>query len=394
MNILVITPLYYIEGRPNIFHDTECIHYLIKPWAKDHNVIVIDVYFESLRNVKRYISSAEREYRKGYSFTIDDVKVGFIEVFKPYKQGSRLTYYEKKRVSNFIMRFTNDNDFIPDLIITHIPISVINVVKEIFPGIPKYAVLHSTDKQYWYRRKKETDAVRRTFDGFYARSKTLFDFFEKQGLRNLSKESLYSGGKKADVKENKKEGCIGLVYAGKFIPRKHVEIIIEALSELKDEKYMFEIYGDGPEREKLVRLANEKLKPGTYSFKGSVDREQVLTAMSRNDFFVMVSENECFGLTYVEAMINGCIPIGSKGEGIDGIIIDGETGFLVDVNSVESLRQVFMKCFHLSDTEKKEMLRRMEEASEKYSEKQAGIHYLDTIMGDHMRNIGNSVRSI
>ena len=391
MNILVITPLYFIEGRPNVFHDSNAVHYLIKPWAKEHRVIVIDIYFESLRNVGRYLSKVERDYRKGYSFTADDVLVGLIEVIKPYKQGSRLVFYEKKRVKKFIEQFTNDVAFVPDLIITHIPISVINVVKDIFPDTPKYAVLHDTDKRDWKRRKKETEAVRRTFDCFYARSKWLINFFDDQGLNNLSREVIYSGGKKANIEECKKKEIVGFIYAGKLIPVKHVDIIIEALSSFND-KYSFEleIYGDGPEKDNLIRLAEEKLKPGTYCFYGHVDRGQLMTAMSRNDFFVMVSERECFGLTYVEAMVNSCIPIACKGEGIDGIIIDGETGFLADPNNVDSLRQILKKCFELTNEDKCEMLGKIKNISDKYSEEQAGYHYLNTILGDYSKKYGRA----
>ena len=42
MNILVITPLYYIQGRPNLLHDTSAIHYLIRPWAAEYNVLVVN----------------------------------------------------------------------------------------------------------------------------------------------------------------------------------------------------------------------------------------------------------------------------------------------------------------------------------------------------------------
>ena len=34
----------------------------------------------------------------------------------------------------------------------------------------------------------------------------------------------------------------------------------------------------------------------------------------------MVSSPETFGLVYIEAMAKGCITIGSKGEGIDGVM--------------------------------------------------------------------------
>ena len=380
MNILVITPLYYIEGRPQLFHDTSAIHYLIRPWAEKHKVLVLDIYFESLRKIMRYASAEERRFRKGYSYTVDGVPVALIEVMKPYKQGSRITDHEKKRVKSFIEKVTAERAFDPDIIVAHLPTTVINVVKEIFPNIRKMAVLHTTDRQNWYRRTSETAAVRQTFDAFYARSEDLRFFFEQQQLSGLSAEIIYSGGKKAAHALERTDHNIGIMYAGKLIPRKHVDVIIEALATIRD-RYAFhlEIYGDGVERSRLEQLAEDRLYPGSYSFMGMVDHEAVLSAMTKNDFFVMVSEDESFGLTYVEAMVNGCIPIGSVGEGIDGIIQHGVNGYLTRANSITGLAEQFEECFRLQGEEKERLLVRMEESASKYSEESAGMHYLEII---------------
>ncbi|WP_026496519.1 glycosyltransferase family 4 protein [Butyrivibrio sp. WCD3002] len=386
MNILVITPLYYIEGRPKLYHDTSSIHYLVREWVKKHNVLVVDVYFETLRRIGRYISSEERNFRKGYKYEIDGVRVGLIEVMRPFKQGSRLSRYEKNRVIKYINKFTADNSFKPDMIVTHIPITVVNAVAEVFCDIPKIAVLHSTDRRYWSRNKSESKKVRQTFDAFFARSKDIRDFFDEQQLEGLKHELIYSGGKKADSTGQKSSDRISIMYAGKLIPQKHVEVVIEALSLLKEKyDFRFEIYGDGTEMQSLRELAGQRLDESDYFFAGSVEREKILSAMSRNDFFVMVSENECFGLTYVEAMINDCIPIGSKGEGIDGVIVDGYNGFLVRTNEVIELTDCLDKCFSMKSEEKNVILKNIAESKKAFSEEGAGNNYLTLIEAEYKR---------
>lgn len=385
MNILVITPLYYIQGRPNLLHDTSAIHYLIRPWAAEYNVLVVNVYFESLRKIKRYISKEERTLRKGYEYTVDGVKVGMIEVLKPYKQRSRLTVYEAMRVKRYIKEFADRNSFLPDIIVTHIPITVINAVCDIYPNVPKYAVLHTTDRTEWKRNKRETQRVRDTFDAFFVRSKNLYDFFKNQELKRLRDEILFSGGKKADGIIPKRHENVGLMYAGKLIAQKNVDIIIKALSFLEGKyKFVFEIYGDGSEREKLQELARKSLSSNSYRFMGKVSHEEVLNAMARNDFFVMVSKNECFGLTYVEAMVNNCIPIGTTGEGIDGIIKDGINGFLVKADDVEALKEKLEECFKLSDICKREIEHSICECSKTYSEESAARHYLKSFIDEYI----------
>ena len=59
--------------------------------------------------------------------------------------------------------------------------------------------------------------------------------------------------------------------------------------------------------------------------------------MQMSECFIMVSKNETFGLVYLEAMLQGCIVVASKNEGIDGIIIHGENGFLCNAGDVNEL---------------------------------------------------------
>ena len=50
------------------------------------------------------------------------------------------------------------------------------------------------------------------------------------------------------------------------------------------------------------------------------------------------SVNEAFGLVYFEAMSQGCVPIGLRGEGADGHILNGKEGLLIDEASPLNLK--------------------------------------------------------
>ena len=57
--------------------------------------------------------------------------------------------------------------------------------------------------------------------------------------------------------------------------------------------------------------------------------------MRESDIFILPSENETFGMVYLEAMASGCITVCRKDDGIDGIIKDGFNGFVcTDVKEV------------------------------------------------------------
>lgn len=51
----------------------------------------------------------------------------------------------------------------------------------------------------------------------------------------------------------------------------------------------------------------------------------------------MVSNNETFGMVYLEAMLAGCLTIASEKGGIDGVIVDGVNGFLSKQGDVDAL---------------------------------------------------------
>jgi glycosyltransferase involved in cell wall biosynthesis len=74
--------------------------------------------------------------------------------------------------------------------------------------------------------------------------------------------------------------------------------------------------------------------------------------ISNADYFVMVSKKEAFGLVYLEAMGKGLISIGTKGQGIDGVIRDAENGFLCESQNPEMLSEKIKKLVALPIDEK------------------------------------------
>jgi len=114
------------------------------------------------------------------------------------------------------------------------------------------------------------------------------------------------------------------------------------------------IVGDGPERHKLEQLASNLSLEEHVEFIGQLSHEQVMEYMSICDVFSMPSWQETFGLVYVEAMAHGKPVVGVQGQGVDGIVTHGETGFLVKPRDVDSLVQALD--FLLSNPEKAKIM--------------------------------------
>ncbi|MDY4104991.1 MAG: glycosyltransferase, partial [Oscillospiraceae bacterium] len=85
-----------------------------------------------------------------------------------------------------------------------------------------------------------------------------------------------------------------------------------------------------------------------------------------------------FGLTYLEAMACGCYTIGSRGEGIDGVLVDGENGVLVTPGSVEEMAAALDR--HFTDREAvTAMQRRAVETANGLTEEKVAQMLLDDV---------------
>ena len=75
-------------------------------------------------------------------------------------------------------------------------------------------------------------------------------------------------------------------------------------------------------------------------FLGAKERSDVFNCYKEYDSLVLIS-HETFGMVYVEAMSQACIPIGVLNDGIDGVVEDYRNGFLVELNNYKQLSNLF-----------------------------------------------------
>ncbi len=377
MNILIFTPMYCLDGKRDLVHDSSAIHYLVRPWAKENNVLVVYVYYNSIKCIHRYLKYENRLYKNGYYYEVDSVKVGIIEIQKWPKQKPHLFQYQAKKVMQFTREFAKKNDFYPDIIVSHIPFSTIGAVSELYRDVRKIAVLHNTDKVVWYKYKRERDLEKRCFNSFYVRSKVLLDFFRDEKLQNLKNDIVYSGVPFVNYeKRQRNKDRIDIVYAGKLIQQKNIDITIRALSLIKHRyKFFFHVLGEGKLRKRLELLAKKELQPDTYRFYGRLSRNETMQFFLNMDVFIMASLNETFGLTYLEAMMCGCVPVGSRNEGIDGVIIDGENGFLVEPGNIDQLAEVIETIINMKERDRLHIAQCARNTAQKFNEKDMGDKY-------------------
>jgi len=128
-----------------------------------------------------------------------------------------------------------------------------------------------------------------------------------------------------------------LLYVGRLVAFKRVDVLIEALRRLSTKRsdVGLVIVGDGPERERLRRLAQGM--PYVY-FAGFQDQSDLPKYYGVADIFVLPSVCEPWGLVVNEAMASGLpvIAAGKVGAARD-LIIEGDNGDLVPENDPVAL---------------------------------------------------------
>lgn len=127
-----------------------------------------------------------------------------------------------------------------------------------------------------------------------------------------------------------------LVTAGRLVPWKHMDSVIDAVAEIPHASLT--IVGGGPLQAELVRYASEKL-PGRAILTGMLSHQDTLATMQSADAFVLNSSYEGLSHLLIEALMLGVPTIATRVGGNPELITDGENGVLVPVGDTQALTQ-------------------------------------------------------
>ena len=181
----------------------------------------------------------------------------------------------------------------------------------------------------------------------------------------------------------KKDGLFKIIYVGRLVKYKRLDAVIEALAiSFKDVNYRIDIIGEGDEKENLMQLAKALGVSERVCFHGRIPRDEVQSKLRESDCFVMISENEVFGLAYLEAMAAGCITIASIGGGVDGIIESGKNGYLSVQGNSEKLGELLKTINSLSILDVERIRENAIETVRSFTDSKVAEKYLQDIVID------------
>lgn len=372
MKILFVTDLYPIEKGETTTPLT--LHNFVKEWIKlGHEVDVIKPNFllNSFLREKKF-------YETGF-YKFDDINILNINYFSPF-------WFDisKKIPENIDLKSY-------DAIIAHMPSGIIfanRLLNETGIYVPLICGIHCSDIEVltnpiygFYFKKQLKDAYKRA-KKIACRSHVLQKRFSKLMPDCAEKTFVAPSGfvtkcKVQSAKYNCEKSCLQdnetikkttVLTCANLIKRKNIDKLVLAVKDLSI--FELKIIGDGKELKHLKKNASSNV-----NFLGRLPHEKVIEKMEKSDIFILPSVNETFGMVYLEAMASGCVTVCTKNDGIDGIIKDGENGFLTGP-TVEGIKETLLR---IKDYDLEKIIQNSLETVKEYTPEICAKNYLDNI---------------
>lgn len=140
----------------------------------------------------------------------------------------------------------------------------------------------------------------------------------------------------ANVKKTITPGL--LVGIGRVSPNKGIDRLIHAVAEVRKTRSDVQLIWAGPDEEgridQLRKLAEKAGVGDSVKFTGRVEATELERLLSRANLFVSGASYEGYGLSTIEAMSSGTVPVVTRVGIHPQVIRNGKTGFLVDGDAV------------------------------------------------------------
>jgi len=152
---------------------------------------------------------------------------------------------------------------------------------------------------------------------------------EQEFIKEANQEEI------AKIKNQYKDKKI-IFFVGRLVAAKNLLFLTEVAKLLarKRKDFVLLIAGEGEEKEKIANFINNNYLDEVIFLLGIKTHEELLNYFKDSYLHVLLSTNESFGKTIIEAGLAGLATLASKTLGASFIIQDKNTGWLVDINDL------------------------------------------------------------
>lgn len=200
--------------------------------------------------------------------------------------------------------------------------------------------------------EKETLAYSK-FDSIITVSKTVKESFKEIYGQSEKVVTIYNPIDIHDIKQKGKENIDGynknvmnLVTAGRLVPQKGYDILLQIVTRLKNEgyKFMLRILGEGADWKELLRYKEQNELQGYVELMGF--KKNPYPYIANSDLFVCSSRSEGYSLVIAESLVLGIPVLSTYCSGPNELLDEGKYGRLVKNDDdgkglYEGLKQFF-----------------------------------------------------
>lgn len=204
-----------------------------------------------------------------------------------------------------------------------------------------------------------------------------------EGISRLS-PGFYSAAKVAEftrfVPGKTAEGVLRLYAAGNLGGQKCIALALLALSRVKRQgvRFRYHLGASGPEIPHLKKLAARLGLTDEIIFGGAMSREDYQQELGKTHIYLLPSMRETVGLTMLEAMMAGCVPIVADNGG-PRFTVSEDCGYRIRVSSPNRMADEIAKIIVAIERDRKIILEKGQMASKRVATLHTEDHYRETV---------------
>jgi len=213
-------------------------------------------------------------------------------------------------------------------------------------GKPIAVTIHDVYRDMWARRDGFRADLMSVFEGVllglpYSRIITVSNSTRRKlissGVPRQKIDVVYNGVnvEEYDEVEAEKPHRPRVIFTGRLVGYKNVDDLILAFSKLSVDAELY-VVGEGPEREKLQRLARNLEVQDRVFFTGFISEREKIKLLKSSHVLVLPSSTEGFGISLIEAMAARTPVIAADIPALREVL-GGEAGLLFELRNVDDL---------------------------------------------------------
>lgn len=127
--------------------------------------------------------------------------------------------------------------------------------------------------------------------------------------------------------------------------KKRLDLLIPLIENMEEKgvKYHLNIAGEGPYFNIIHDYAKDNKIEDKITLYGGIKYEEMMEFWKKGDIVISISDSEGMGLSILEAMSCGAVPIVTNTAGIWDFVINDENGYICEINDVLSMAECIQK---------------------------------------------------